>query len=66
MTRLGEGGGQKVGHAQPIRRRVVATTKRKSHTRGCMSDLLPKIFPSMGRSGRGDSKGGVAGRKQCL
>ena len=30
-----------------------------------MGYLMPEIFPSMVRLGRGDSKGGVIGRKQC-
>ena len=45
-------------------RHVVATVERETRACGCMGYLMPKIFPSMGRSGRVDSKGGVVGRKQ--
>ena len=42
---------------------MVATAERKSRVCGHMGDLLPKMFPSKGRLGQGDSKGGVASWK---
>ena len=61
---MGEAGGRRVSHAP----------SRATHnpTRGgccgdrnsCVGYLMPEMFPSVGRSDRGDSKGGVPGRKQ--
>ena len=64
MTKLGEGGDQKVGQAPLTHRHVVVAPERKSHACGHMGDLLLEIFPHVGRSGRGDSKGGVTDQKQ--
>ena len=38
---------------------------QKTWACGRMGYLLSKIFPPVGRSSQSDSKGGVAGRKQC-
>ena len=46
-------------------RRVVVVAKGETRSCGSMNCLLLEIFPSVGRLGRGDSKGGVDGRKQC-
>ena len=40
---------------------VVAAVKGETCLCGCLDCLLLEIFPPVGRSGRGDSKGGVAG-----
>ena len=47
---------------RPIWEKGVA---RDLATRYHTTAILPKIFPSVGRSGRDDSKGGVACWKQC-
>ena len=39
---------------------VVAFAERETLACGRMGYLLPEIFPLVGRSNRGDSKGGVA------
>ena len=53
------GGSLTCPHAPPTRLRMVAVAERETHAcgRGCY--LLSMIFPPVGRSGRGNSKGGV-------
>ena len=46
-------------------RRVVAATERETRVCERVGFLLAEIFPPVGRSGQGDSKGGVAGKKKC-
>ena len=44
----------------------MATAERKLRLCGHVDDLLPEMFPLMGRSGQGDSNGWVAGREIFL
>ena len=63
-TQLGEEGGRNVGHTSPTHWRVVAATERRSRACGRVGDFLPKMFLPIGRSGQGDSRGGVVNQKQ--
>ena len=44
---------------------VVTAAERETRMCGHVGYLMPGIFPPVGRSGRDNSIGGVAGRKQC-
>ena len=45
-----------------MHRCVEAAAEEETHVCGSVDCLLPEIFPLMGRSNRGDSKGGVVDR----
>ena len=51
-------------HAPPTYQRVVAVAEKRSRACGCVCSCLQELFSLVGRSGRDDSTGGVAGQKQ--
>ena len=52
-------------HTPPTHQHVVAAAEREIRACGRVGYLLSENFPLVGRSSRGNSKGGVANRKQC-